>query len=257
MPEFLQQLLFLCPMLLLAGIIDGISGGGGLIALPSYLIAGLPISAAYGCNKMQSCLGTCASLYKYARSGFLDIRSALPSALAAIGGSFLSTQIMLQLEDSVKNVIITGSMIFVICLTLLSGKIQATKEPVRRIRLTLRNLLLCLGTGILLGLYDGFFGPGGGTVALLLFAVLFKYDMRVGCGNGKFIIVLSNLTAMLTYLLNGDVIYAIAIPCSLANILGSYIGASLATSRGAGFVRKISLIVVAGLLVYTVYGFVK
>lgn len=260
MPELFQQLLLLCPLLLLAGIVDGISGGGGLIALPSYLLVGLPISTAYGCNKMQSCLGTCASLYKYARSGFLDIRTALPAAIAAIGGSYLSTRIMLGLSDSVKNIIITCAMLFVICLTLVSGRIQAKNADRMQVRpdipLSHRSLLLyaagSLGIGLLLGLYDGFFGPGGGTVAILLFSCIFKYDLRTGGGNGKFIIVLSNLTAMFAYIQSGHILYAIAIPCSIANIAGSYLGASLATSRGAGFVRKVSLVVVAALAVYTV-----
>jgi len=251
--ELLKQLLFLCPMLAVAGIVDGISGGGGLIALPSYMMAGLPISAAYGCNKMQSCLGTCASLAKYAKSGFLDIRAALPAALAAIAGSFISTQIMLMLDDADKRIIIGCAMIFVICLTLLSGKLRTTAATVLRIEKSVRNLMLCLGIGLLLGLYDGFFGPGGGTVAIMLFAVIFKHDMRVGSGNGKLIIVLSNLTALLTYILNGDVIYAIAIPCSIANIVGSYIGASLATTRGAKFVRKILLVVVGALVIRAVW----
>ena len=250
--EFWQQLLFLCPMLLIAGIIDGISGGGGLIALPSYLIAGLPISSAYACNKMQSFLGTSASLAKYAKSRLLDVRSAIPAALAAIVGSYLSTQIMLSLEDQTKNVIMITAMCFVILLTILSYRIKIEAYTVTRIPPTVKTTLLCLCVGFMLGLYDGFFGPGGGTIAILLFALLMKYDLRVGGGNGKLIVVISNLTSMITYILHGDVIYAIAIPCAIANIIGSYIGASLATKKGTGFVKYISWAVILTLLVYTV-----
>ena len=253
MSELWMKLVFLCPMLILAGIIDGISGGGGLIALPSYLLAGLPISTAYGCNKMQSCLGTSTSLFKYAKSGYVDVRMAFPSALAAILGSFCATQIMLRLSDSVKNVIITGSMIFVIILTLLTRRRPITGSDHLRVALSFRSLLKCMLLGILLGLFDGFFGPGGGTVAVLLFSLVFHYDLRVGCGNGKLIIVLSNLTALITYIINGDVLYAIAIPCSLSNMLGSYIGASVATSKGGQLIRKISLVVVIALGFYTIY----
>lgn len=250
--ELWQQLLILCPLLLVAGVIDGISGGGGLIALPSYLVAGLPISSAYACNKMQSFLGTSASLAKYATSRMIDIKSALPAALAAIIGSYLSTQIMLSLNDSVKNVIIIAAMCFVIVLTVFSYRIKIDQYSLTRITASWKTVLICLGVGFMMGLYDGFFGPGGGTIAILLFALIMKYDLRVGGGNGKLIIVVSNLTSMITYILHGDIIYAIAIPCSIANIVGSYVGASLATKKGTGFVKYVSWAVIGALLVYTV-----
>lgn len=250
--ELWQQLLFLCPMLLIAGVIDGISGGGGLIALPSYLISGLPISSAYACNKMQSFLGTSASLAKYASSRMIDIKTALPSAIAAVIGSHLSTQIMLSLDDEVKNVIIIAAMCFVILLTAFSYRIKIDQYTVTRVTLSWKTVLLCLAVGFMLGLYDGFFGPGGGTIAVLLFALIMKYDLRVGGGNGKLIVVVSNLTSMITYILHGSIIYAIAIPCALSNIVGSYVGASLATKKGTGFVKYVSWAVIGALLVYTV-----
>lgn len=250
--ELWQQLLFLCPALLIAGVIDGISGGGGLIALPSYLIAGLPISSAYACNKMQSFLGTGASLAKYASSRMIDIKTALPTAGAAIIGSYLATQIMLNLTDEIKNIVIIGAMCFVILLTVFSHRIKIEQYTLSRINLSWKTVLLCLGVGFLLGLYDGFFGPGGGTIAVLLFALIMKYDLRVGGGNGKLIIVASNLTSMITYIIHGDIIYAIAIPCAGANIIGSYIGASLATKKGTGFVKYVSWAVIGALLLYTI-----
>ncbi len=248
----IEKLVFLCPMLLIAGVVDGISGGGGLIALPSYLISGIPISSAYACNKMQSCLGTSASMFKYAKSGMLDIKTAMPSAISAMIGSFISTQIMLALDDAFKKIIIAVAMCLVVILTIFSSRVKVETYTLKKVKPTSKTVLLSLGIGLLLGLYDGFFGPGGGTIAILLFAVLMKYDLRVGGGNGKFIIVLSNLTSMISYMLNGAVIYAIAIPCSIANIIGSYVGASLATKKGAKFVKYVSWVVVLALIVYAV-----
>ena len=242
-------------MLLVAGVIDGISGGGGMIALPSYLIAGLPISSAYACNKMQSCLGTSASFVKYATSKLFDIKAAIPSALAAALGSFISTQIMLSLSDDTKNIIIIAAMCFVICVTIFSRIAKIDLYSITSMTMSAKNILLCLGIGLVLGLYDGFFGPGGGTIALLIFALIMKYDLRVGCGIGKFVIVASNLVSFVTYIIHGDVIYAIAIPCSIANIVGSYIGATLATKKGSGFVKYVSWVVIGALLVYTVVNF--
>ncbi len=248
----LEKLLFLCPMLFIAGIIDGISGGGGLIALPSYIISGLPISSAYACNKMQSCLGTSASLFRYAKSGMLDVRSAVPAGVAAILGSFIATKIMLTLDDATKKIIIAVAMCFVIALTLISSRIKVDTYTLRRLSFSPRQIITSLLIGFTLGMYDGFFGPGGGTIALLLFGVIMKYDLRVGGGNGKMIVVISNLTSMILYILEGSIIYAIAIPCSAVNIAGSYIGASLATKKGAGFVKYVSFGVVCALAIYAI-----
>lgn len=249
---FFQQLLLLCPLLFIAGLIDGVSGGGGLIALPAYLLAGLPVSSAYGCNKMQSCLGTGASMAKYMQSGMFDLKAALPAAITAMAGAWCATQIMLTLSDPVKKVIITVATFLVIEIMLLSGRMKVEDHSLRRIDFSAKNTIISMGIGLLLGLYDGFFGPGGGTVAMLLFALFMKYDLRVGCGNGKFIIVVSNFISMLTYIFHGDVIYKIALPCSLCNIVGSYLGASLATKKGAKFVKYISWVVTGMLLVYTI-----
>ena len=246
------QLLLLCPLLFIAGIIDGISGGGGLIALPSYLLAGLPVSTAYGCNKMQSCLGTSASMAKYMQSGMFDLKAALPAAATAMVGAWCATQIMLTLPDTTKKVIITVATFFVIGIMLLSGRMKVENYALRRIDFSGKNIIISMGIGLLLGLYDGFFGPGGGTVAIILFAIFMKYDMRVGCGNGKFIIVVSNFISMVTYILHGDVVYKIALPCSVCNIAGSYLGATLATKRGAKFVKYISWVVTGMLLIYTI-----
>ena len=250
---WLQQLLLLCPLLFIAGIIDGVSGGGGLIALPAYLLAGLPVSSAYGCNKMQSCLGTSASMAKYIQSGLFDLKAALPAAGTAMIGAWCATQVMLKLSDPTKKLIIIAATCFVIGIMLLSGRMKVENYTLRHIAFSQKNIIMSMGIGLLLGLYDGFFGPGGGTVAILLFAIFMKYDLRVGCGNGKFIIVVSNFISMVTYMVHGNVIYKIALPCSACNILGSYLGASLATKKGANFVKYVSWVVAGMLLIYTVW----
>ena len=235
-------------MLFLAGLIDGISGGGGIISLPAYLITGMPLSVAYGCNKMQSFLGTSASLYKYARSGLVDLRPSLIACIAAIVGSMVSTRIMFALSDDVKKIIIVVAMIFIITLTLLVGKFKLEKREMTSLVLTPASVLVCLICGLLLGLYDGFFGPGCGTVALMLFSLIFGYDMRVATGNGKIIIVVSNLIALVSYVVKGSILYEIAIPASIANILGSYLGAYLAVRNGKRLVKWVLYLVIVVLV---------
>lgn len=247
--NFWETVLFVCPMLFLAGCIDGISGGGGIIALPTYLLTGMPLNAAYGCNKLQSFLGTGASLYKYGRCGLVDYIPALICGIGAIAGSAVSTRVMIHLDDRIKTWIIVGAMCFILVLTLLTFRMNTDGKEAKKRKCTPSVIGSCLVLGLVLGLYDGFFGPGGGTVALMLFSVLFRYDMRVATGNGKLVIVVSNLMALISYIRGGYVLYAVAIPASVANIAGSYIGASLAVKKGKRLVRKMLLLVVAVLLI--------
>lgn len=250
--NLLKDLLIVCPLLFLAGLIDGISGGGGIISLPAYLLTGMPLGMAYGCNKMQSFLGTSASLFKYAKSGMVDLKPALIACMSAIVGSMLSTKIMFCLEDGVKNIIVVGAMVFIITLTLLVSCFKFEKREMTRLDLTPPKVALCLVCGLLLGLYDGFFGPGCGTIALMLFSLIFGYDMHVATGNGKIIIVVSNLIALVSYIINDSIIYAIAIPASIANVLGSYLGAHLAVRKGKRLMKCVLYLVIVVLIAQSV-----
>jgi uncharacterized membrane protein YfcA len=160
----------------------------------------------------------------------------------------LSTHIMFLLDDGTKRIIVAVAMCFIIALTLFTTFCSLSKRNITKLSLTPKIVLVSLLCGLLLGLYDGFFGPGCGTIALMLFTVLFGYDMRVATGNGKVIIVVSNLIALTSYIAKGSIIYAIAIPASISNIVGSYIGAHLAVKNGKRLVRWVLYLVIAVLL---------
>ena len=249
--ELVQTLLFICPMLFIGGLIDGAVGGGGLIALPAYIMTGMPVHFAYGCNKLQSCIGTSASLYRYIKSGLFDKKTALISAIPAILGSFAATKIILWLNESTIKIMVIILVPCVLVLMLLKRR-QAQGE-LTHVELTAKNLSKCLIVGLLLGFYDGLFGPGGGTIAIMLFTIFFNYDMRVGCGNGKFIIVISNLIAVINYLLRGNILFEIAIPATIANVLGSYLGAGLAVKKGTKIVIPFMIFVISFLIVQTLW----
>jgi uncharacterized membrane protein YfcA len=121
-------------------------------------------------------------------------------------------------------------------------------------KLTDKNVFLAIIAGAILGAYDGLFGPGGGTIAIILFSMLLKYDLRVGNGNGKFIIVVSNLTATVKYIFSGYMIWHVAIPCALANMVGSYIGASLVIKKGDKLVFPAMITVIVLLFAQTILG---
>ena len=120
--------------------------------------------------------------------------------------------------------------------------------------MTTRNILLALITGMTIGLYDSLYGPGCGTIALLLFTLLFHYDVRTSSGNAKTVLIVSNYTALISYILSGNVPYLIAVPCAISNVLGNYLGAGFAIKKGAKIIRPLMICVVAALIIKLLFG---
>ena len=130
---------------------------------------------------------------------------------------------------------------------------KVSSGTVMKHKLTDRNVFLAMVAGAILGTYDGLFGPGG-TIAIILFSMLLKYDLRVGNGNGKFIIVVSNLTATIKYIFSGYMIWYVAVPCALSNMVGSYIGATLVIKKGDKLVFPAMITVIVLLFIQTILG---
>lgn len=250
-----MDLTYLVPLLFIAGVLDGIAGGGGIVALPAYLLTGMPIHSAYACNKLQSGLGTCCSCFKYVKEGFADIKMTLFALPFTIGASFLSTRLIMNTDSDKVKIIVICCIPIAVALMFFRRKIS--QKAVRRRALTAKNILLSVLAGTLIGTYDALFGPGGGTIAMILFSVILGYDLRVGNGNGKMIIVASNITAVLNYIVSGYMIYHVAIPCALANMVGSYIGAAVVIKKGEKIVFPTMFVVIAMLVIQTIAGFLK
>ena len=245
--EYIHNLIWLCPMLFVAGFIDAIAGGGGLIAMPAYMMCGMPIHYVYGCNKFQCAFGSTAATLKYFKSGCLDIKTAAVSAITSFLFSMLGTKIILYLSDaqirSMLMIFLPLSAVLVIFIKN-AWNYEAKTQP-----LNLRNIILALITGMTIGLWDSLYGPGCGTIALLLFTILFHYDVRTSSGNAKAVLIVSNYTALLSYIFSGNVLYVIGIPCAICNMLGNYLGATFAVKNGAKIIRPIMICVVVVLIV--------
>lgn len=247
--EYIKTLWYLVPLLLLAGVLDGIAGGGGLIALPAYMLTGMPIHSAYACNKLQSGVGTLTSAVTYGKAGLVDMKITLAALPLTVGMSLLCTRLVMVLPGNVIKIIIGICIPISVVLMFLKRRMSA--KTLQRRKADAKTVGLSMLCGALLGTYDALFGPGGGTIAMILFSIFLDYDLRVGCGNGKVIIVASNTTAMVNYLLSGYMIWYIAVPCALANALGSFLGAFLAVKKGEKVVFPAMLLVVITLVVQT------
>ena len=241
-------------MLLVAGVVDGIAGGGGIIALPAYMLSGMPIHSCYACNKLQSGLGTAAACGKYIKEGFVDFKTALVALPFTIVSAFLSTKVILYLNSDVIKIIILICMPIAVAMMFLKLKIKS--NDVVKTEFDTKTVLLSSLSGIIIGAYDGLFGPGGGTVAMIIYGLFLNYDLRVGCGNGKIIIVVSNLTAVISYIKSGYMIYHIAIPCAIINMIGCYIGASMATKIGNKIILPTMIFVILTVVIQTILNFI-
>ena len=250
---YLIDLTYLVPLLLIAGILDGIAGGGGVIALPAYLITGMPAQNAYACNKIQSGLGTSCSCARFIKDKYIDFKTVLIALPFTILASLGATEVIQSIDADIIKIIIISCMPIPVGLMFLRRKLSSGSVMSQ----SLNNptvVLYAMLAGVILGAYDGFFGPGGGTIAIMLFSMLLHYDLRVGNGNGKFIIVVSNITATIKYIIGGFMIWHVAIPCALANMAGSYIGASLAVKKGEKLVFPAMITVIVLVVVQTVLG---
>jgi hypothetical protein len=237
MPDILQTLLILCPLVFLAGFIDSIAGGGGLISLPAYLLTGIPVHNALATNKFSSFCGTSISLARFLKSGYIHLKSAAFSVAFALAGSYAGAKLALALDEKYLRYFLTAALpviaVFVLTRKSFGESNRAAILPDRKI------ILLSSLSGLVIGAYDGFFGPGTGTFLILIYTGVVGFDLTTASGNTKVINAASNLAALVTFLASGKVLIIIGIPAALFNILGGWIGSGLAIRKGAKVIRPV------------------
>ena len=247
----LQTFLIVCPFLFLAGLIDAIGGGGGLISLPAYLIAGLPPHAAVATNKMSSSCGTSLATYRFIRNGLVNFRLAVPSVIAAIIGSSVGAHLSLLISEEMMLYVMVA--ILPLCAFLVLNKKLFHDTGNETITLDTRTYITATVAALVIGLYDGFYGPGTGTFLIIAFTIFAKLGIKTANAQAKVINLTSNLTSLVIFILNGQVIFTIGIAAAICNMIGGYIGAGLVMKNGAKIVKP-SIIFVLILLALKVLG---
>lgn len=237
-------ILLICVGVFLAGFVDSIGGGGGLIALPAYLFAGLPVHLALGTNKLSSCIGTAASTLRYIRNGFVDWKLVIPSIVLALIGSHLGTRLQL-LVDEVYLKYLLLPVLPVVAFVVLRQKNFSEERGDMSFRL--RGTIVWAAS-LIIGAYDGFYGPGTGTFLLLVFCKLAKLDLRTASGNVKLVNLASNTSSFVTALTAGTVLVPVGLIAAVFSIAGHYLGAGLTIKNGSKAVRPVILVVLALLL---------
>lgn len=239
------------PFIFLAGLIDAIAGGGGLISLPAYWSVGIPPHTALGTNKFSSCCGTVFSTASYFRAGMIDVPVAIMSAAFALLGSWLGARVALLLSPAFLNYLLVVLIPLITVVTLLRKNI-GFQDSSHLLKLGYRLSLGSLA-GLTIGFYDGFFGPGTGTFLILIYAVLLRYDFVAANGNTKVVNLASNIAALITFAVAGKILYGIAIPGALCGIAGNMLGSRLVILRGNKLIRKIFILALLLLLARITY----
>jgi uncharacterized protein len=238
--------LLVLPFIFLAGLIDSIAGGGGLISLPAYVAAGLPMHYALATNKFSSACGTIFSTANYLHARMIDIPVAFVSAFFALIGSYLGTRTVLLISSDFLRYLLVVLIPIVAVITLIRkdfGKADRSREISKTFKLVLGSL-----AGLLIGFYDGFFGPGTGTFLILVYAAWMHYDFVLANGNTKVVNLASNLAALAAFLIAGKVYFPLAVPAAVCGIAGNIIGSKLVILKGNKLIRPIFVLALVLLL---------
>ena len=225
-----------------AGLVDAIAGGGGLITLPALLAAGLSPHAALATNKFSSTMGTFVASARYYHAGTMSVRVGLISAAGALVGSAIGARIallvpastinsvMLVLVPSVLVFFLLKDRVFVLIARLKGGSPgQGTRNDTAR----------ALSIGFFIGVYDGFFGPGTGTFLAIAFSAFLSMDLLQASANARLTNLASNVGSLVVFLWNGQVRFPLALYAAASGIAGNWLGSSLAIKKGERVIKPL------------------
>ena len=246
----LPMVLIVVTGVFLAAFMDAIAGGGGIVSLPTYLLAGLPMHMALGTNKISATLGGGAALTRFVKNGYVTWRLALPAAALALVGSACGTRLQLLIDEMYLQVLLLVVLPVVAVVVL---RQRAFPEEPGNIAPRRQLAVVCLAA-LAVGAYDGFYGPGTGTFLLLIFTRWGKMDVRTASGNVKVVNTASGIGSMVTAMLHGQVFWQLGLLATAASLTGSFLGAGLAIKNGSKIVRPVVLVVLALLAVKVISG---
>ena len=245
----LSTFLIVCPLVFLAGLLDSIAGGGGLISLPAYLFAGVPIHFALGTNKLSSIAGTAVASYRYYKNKYMDIKLCVPWIPAALAGSALGASLTLLVDERYLQrlllVVLPVTAVYVFKKKLLDTPGPALSRS--------RTLVYGVAVSFCIGGYDGFFGPGAGTFLILLYCGIAKVDSSVASGNAKLVNLASNLSSLVLFLYHRRALIPLGLAAAVFSVMGAYIGSGLVIRRGTRIIRGAILTVLALLFLKIAY----
>jgi uncharacterized membrane protein YfcA len=227
-----------------AGLVDAIAGGGGLLTVPALLTAGLPPHVVFGTNKGSAVFGSFSALLRFWRAGLVDRPRARVLFPLGMLGSFAGAGLVLLVKpDVLKPVVLVLLLAAGAVVAFVRPPADADRQPVPK-KAVLEGALIAL----VIGAYDGFFGPGTGTFLIIAFVTVLHFSLQQASANAKVVNFASNLAAVVIFTARGLVLWKVAIPMAVAQFLGGTTGAHLAVKGGDRVVRRVVLVVVLALV---------
>ena len=250
------ELSALCGFAFVAGFIDSVVGGGGLIQVPALfvLMPGVPPATLLGTNKFSSIWGTLSATIQYLRKVPMEWRATLPTCATAVVAGFIGARTVAHINADFLRPLILVMLLVVLAYTLWKKDFGKLHAP----RLTHgQQLWVGLTTGTGIGFYDGFFGPGTGSFLIFAFVGLFGFSFLAASASAKVVNVITNVAALAFFVGNGNVLYQTALPMALFNVAGATIGSRMAIRRGSEFVRLLFIVIVAALILRFAWDLLK
>jgi uncharacterized membrane protein YfcA len=220
----------------LAGFVDAIAGGGGMITIPALLSVGIPPHLALGTNKLQACFGSLTAALNYHRTKMVKLRETVLGIGFTAVGAFAGTMFVQVLAPHILSHLIPFLLLGLLIYMLFNPKIGTHPQEAR-----IGPPLFYTVFGLLIGFYDGFFGPGVGTIWTMAFAIWLGFDLKRSTAYTKMMNFTSNAVSVLVFGLGGNVLIIAGVVMGVGQMLGAYLGSHLVLKRGTRFVRVFSL----------------
>ncbi|HEY5582647.1 MAG TPA: TSUP family transporter [Rhodoferax sp.] len=237
---------------LLAGFVDSVVGGGGLILVPALFATfpAAPPATLFGTNKGASVWGTAFATWQFSRRVEIRWAALLPAAAAGFVASFAGAWLVTVVSADFLRKLLPGILLAVLIYTVLKKELGRNHAPLFS---GAKEAYLAVAIGALIGFYDGFFGPGTGSFLVFLFVRVMGYDFLSASAAAKLINTASNTAALILFIAKGHVWWHLVLAMALANVAGSLLGTRLALKHGTGFVRVFFIVVVSALILKTGY----
>jgi uncharacterized membrane protein YfcA len=241
-------LILLCIAAFLAGFVDAIVGGGGLIQTPvaMILLPNLAVATIIGSLKIPAFSGTSFAAYQYLKKVRMNWKLLFVMAIVAFAAAFLGSNLLTKVSNEFMKPLLLVVLSLIAVYTFIKkdfGSHQVKQHS------TKNQFFLVVLISIIIGFYDGFIGPGTGSFFVLAFVSVLGFDFLHASANAKMVNLATNFGSICLFVLKGKIIWAIALPMAVCNAIGGWTGAKLAIKKGNGFIRIFFLIVVIGTLI--------
>jgi uncharacterized membrane protein YfcA len=233
---------------LLAGFVDSIAGGGGIITVPVLLASGMPPHIALATNKLQSSFGSFTASTNYIRKGLVKLKDVYMGIIFTFIGASFGTYSILLMDAAILSKIIPIMLVLIFFYTLFTPKLGAEDRHHR-----LKPNLFYLIFGIAIGFYDGFFGPGTGSFWTIAIVMLLGLNLKSATAQTKIMNFTSNIVSLGVFIIGGHVLWSVGILMGFGQMLGAFLGSSLVVKKDVQFIRVFFLCIVGITILKLIY----